>query len=447
MNRFDQNLAQTSREVIRSIRIVDSFFFPLQQAVLPDIDIFAAPNTFIQVVDKEGRLVARSASLSRNVLPIHQDTLRAVVTGKSVYETLQLSGHSLRIYNVPIVYQEQIIGLLQVAGSLEPLEETLRNLRLILLGGAFITIFIVSSTAWALAKRVLRPIGEVIRTTSEIQEGEDLRRRIDYNGPPDEIGKLVEQTNLMLGRIDKAYQELEESYQMQKRFVSDASHELRTPLTAVKGNLDFLRKTLKEHPEVGEEVLEEMGQDVDRMMRLIQNLLSLARADAGYQVKKEKIPVGDWLNDLIPQLERFQKTEVPLRVEGMEGVTDLIIDGNRDYLNQLFIILAENAFKYTEAGEVRLVLGKEERGGEGSLFFATVEDTGIGIPKEDLPHLFRRFYRGKNALEKSGTGLGLPIAKWIVDQHQGDFIVQSEEGVGTQVTIRLPAQRAKKDQI
>lgn len=439
MSGFDENLKQRSQEVIRSIRIVDSFFFPLQQAVLPDIDIFAAPNTFIQVVNKEGRLIARSASLSRSVLPINQGTLRAVVAGKTIYETVSLSGHALRIYSTPILYEGEIIGLLQVAGSLEPLQETLRNLRLILLFLSLATLLIVGTTAWTLARKVLEPIGKVIRTASEIQEGEDLRRRIDYNGPPDEIGRLIEQTNLMLGRLEEAYGELDHSYQMQKRFVSDASHELRTPLTAIKGNLDFLQRALKDHPEMAEEVLAEMRQDVDRMMRLIQNLLSLARADAGYQMKMENLQVGEWMEGLLPQLQRFRKEKVVFRIDGLDGVEHLTVHGNRDYLNQLFIILVENAMKYTEEGEVRLTFAWDKKGNSGVSLIAKVTDTGIGIPKEDLPHLFRRFYRGKNALTVGGTGLGLPIAQWIVERHQGELQLMSKEGVGTEVTVQLPA--------
>lgn len=437
MNGFDQNLKQTSQEVIRSIRIVDSFFFPLQEAVLPDVDIFASPNTFIQVVNREGKLIARSASLSRSVLPIHQSTLQAVVSGKTLYETVNLSGHTLRIYSTPILYQGEIIGLLQVAGSLEPLEETLRNLRLILFTLALLTILIVGTTAWTLAKQVLKPIGEVIRTTSEIQKGEDLRRRIEYSGPPDEIGQLIQQTNLMLERLEQAYHKLESSYQTQKRFVSDASHELRTPLTAIKGNLDFLKKALSEHPEIADEVLEEMGLDVDRMMRLIQNLLSLARADAGYQMKREKIEVGEWIDALFEQLSRYRKEKVRFSIEGREEAEGRTIVGNRDYLNQLFSILVENAFKYTEAGEVTLRVEVKEEPPSSHLLI-TVADTGIGIPKEDLPRLFERFYRGKNVAAIGGTGLGLSIAKWITEQHDGEITVNSEEGVGTKVSVRLP---------
>jgi two-component system OmpR family sensor kinase len=435
---FDQELAQTGNEIVRSIKIQDSFPFPIRQFVLPDMDIFEAPNIYLQAIDTRGEIVSRSANLSGYSLPVSRQVLRNAITGNSIYETVEISGSAVRIYSMPILYQDRIIGLLQIGGSLEPIEHSLQNLRLILLIGSVVTLMIVGSAAWFLAKRVLRPIDDVVKATSEIQRGKDLKKRIPYQGPMDEIGSLVDQSNQMFARLEKVYGELEESYQMQKRFVSDASHELRTPLTAIRGNIDFLLKSYEKNPEMIGPVLEDISNDIDRMTRLINHLLSLARADAGYQFTLEEIHLYDFMERLLPQFERMSR-EVEFKIENLEATRNVYLYGNRDYLHQLFMILMENGFKYTREGSVTLSFSRESGVRESKEWILiTVKDTGIGIPAQDLPHIFERFYRGENATGTQGTGLGLPIARWIVEQHKGRIRVESEVGRGTTVTVYLP---------
>lgn len=439
MDAFDERLKQTSVEVIRSIQ-VESFPFglPLRtQLVLPDMDIFSSSNTFLQVIDTKGRIVDRSESLGNNTLPISQRILERVAQGNSGYDTIRFNQVSIRIYTTPIMSDESnIYGILQVAGTLEQIEQSLANLRKLLLIIFSVTILIVGGTAWFLAKRVLRPIDQLIAITSEIQNGKDLKRRIDYDGPPDEIGRLIEQSNHMFERLDQVYQHLDESYQMQKRFVSDASHELRTPLTTIKGNIDFLKKVYQNNPELAGEVIEEISSEADRMARLLNQLLSLARADAGYQMNSSNFLVKSLFEELIPQWRKM-RDDIPLHVLHLDKLDSLILNGNRDYLAQLFYILLDNAFKYTQEGSVTIQFDIRDDARRRYLIVRIV-DTGIGIPETSLPHIFERFYRGENSQEYNGTGLGLPIAKWIVEQHNGKIALESELGKGTTVTVQLP---------
>lgn len=439
MDSFDERLKQTSIEVIRSIQVENfPFGLPLRtHLVLPDMDIFSSSNTFLQVIDTNGRIVDRSESLGNNTLPISQRILNKVAQGVSGYDTIRFDQVSLRIYTTPIMSdQHNIFGILQVAGTLEQIEQSLTNLRNLMIMMFSFTILIVGGTAWFLAKQVLRPLDQLIAITSEIQNGKDLKRRIDYDGPADEIGQLIEQSNHMFERLDQVYQHLDESYQMQKRFVSDASHELRTPLTTIKGNIDFLKKVYEKNPEMAGEIIEELSSEADRMARLLNQLLSLARADAGYQMNNSEISIKPLFEELIPQWKKI-KEDLTLQVMHLDILESLVIHGNRDYLTQLFHILMDNAFKYTREGHITLNFAVEHDGRRKYLIIR-ITDTGIGISESSLPHVFERFYRGDNSQDFTGTGLGLPIAKWIVEQHDGKIDIESKIGEGTTVMVQLP---------
>lgn len=442
---FDDKLQTTSSEVIRSITVENNpFRFPYQtQFVLPNMDIFSTSNTFLQAVDTNGRIIDRSASLGKNNLPISKKILNEVARGQSGYDTVTIHNTKMRIYTSPIMDNNKIYGILQVAGTLEQIERSLANLRLILMIVFSFTILIVGAAAWLLAKQVLRPIDQLIKTTSEIEKGQDLKRRIEYNGPADEMGQLIEQSNHMFARLDKVYEDLDESYQMQKRFVSDASHELRTPLTSIKGNIDFLKKIYREKPELIAEIVEEVSSETDRMTRLINNLLSLARADAGYQMKFEPVLLRPLVDEVLPYFEHL-KPEIEFQVYHVDQLTDVIVEGNRDYLIQLFYILLENAFKYTNHGSITIRFELHHIGNlQQKELKITISDTGIGIPESDSTHVFERFYRADNTDEIKGTGLGLPIAKWIMEQHHGSITLNSESGKGTTFTILLPVKIEK----
>lgn len=438
---FDERLVQTSSEVIRSIKVENNlFYFPFQtKFVLPNMDIFTTANTFLQAIDLNGNVIDRSASLGKNNLPISKQIISRVKQGESSFATITIHNTKIRIYTMPIMDNDKVYGILQVGGTLDQIEHSLANLRWILVIVFLITILIVGGAAWFLAKRVLRPIDQLIQTTSEIEKGQDLKKRINYTGPADEIGQLIDQSNHMFARLDQVYEDLEQSYQMQKRFVSDASHELRTPLTSIKGNIDFLKKIYKEKPELIEEIINDVANEADRMTRLLNHLLSLARADAGYQIHNEPIAMRDFVDDFLPNVDKL-KPEIGFEVKHLERLDGLVLDGNRDYLLQLLYILLENAFKYTKTGTVSVDFNLQQQA-LGKQLMMIISDTGIGIRESDTPHVFSRFYRGENTDIIAGTGLGLPIAKWIVEQHNGSIELKSVAGEGTQVIVCLPVRK------
>ena len=217
----------------------------------------------------------------------------------------------------------------------------------------------------------------------------------------------------------------------QRRFVADASHELRTPLTSIRGNVAFLRRdqgTIS--PQERAEALDDIAAEVERMARLVNDLLALARADAGQQLVRRPAALHEVVRDVFRGMQRTHPQH-DLRLEQLDTAEVL---GDADYLTQLLLILLDNATKYTRPGD-RIMLSLARQNGTA---LVSVADTGPGITPEDLPHIFERFYRASTARATGGSGLGLAIAQWIVAEHGGQITVESAPGAGSRFTVSLP---------
>ncbi|WP_371378163.1 sensor histidine kinase [Sporomusa aerivorans] len=231
---------------------------------------------------------------------------------------------------------------------------------------------------------------------------------------------------------------IQASWEKQQQFVADASHELRTPLAVIKSNAELMLR----HPEhtVEEESIRvtNVVREVRRMTKLVTDLLTLARSDVNQtELKLEPVNMGEIIDTVAEQF-------VPLaEMDGLmlqaEASQELELTADRERLHQLLVILLDNAIKYTPSpGNIKITGGRQ-----GSNIVVTVEDTGQGIPTEDLPRVFDRFYRSDKARsrEKGGTGLGLAIANWIVEMHGGKIGVESKLGSGTRFSVTLPAKK------
>ncbi|HPU35660.1 MAG TPA: HAMP domain-containing sensor histidine kinase [Bacillota bacterium] len=432
----DRAIAEIARDVVRSTRIVENHSLPLRHVVLPNMDVFSSSNTYIQVLERNGSVAVQSRNLGGQIMPLSEDTLRQAARGKDFYETVMAGDQSIRIYNLPLVYNNQLVGVLQVGRTMGMMEATLGRLRVLLFIGSGITLFLTSTLGWIMAGQALRPIGRMTEAASAIQEAQDLTRRIHYSGPRDEVGRLAETLNLMLERLHRAYQVLEEAGAAQRRFLSDASHELRTPLTIIRGNVELLRKMGDRDPQTRAEALDDIAGEAERMSRLVADLLALARADSGFKLEMGPVDMGSLFADVVRQ-SSLMAGEVDFVAEGagmLEGVT---VQGNADSLKQLFLILLDNAFNYTGAGGTVYLEGRLQ----GDRVEVVVRDTGVGIAESDLPRIFDRFHRSDRTRQRDGTGLGLAIARWIVEQHGGTIEVQSREGEGSTFTVSLPKSR------
>jgi signal transduction histidine kinase len=236
----------------------------------------------------------------------------------------------------------------------------------------------------------------------------------------------------MLGRI-------EELFRAQQRFVADVSHELRSPLTAIRGNLDLLRRGAIENRDERDTALAAIESESARMQRLVQDLLLLAQADAGITIQKNLVELDTLLLDVYRQARLTAGgNKVSLGSEDQAQVL-----GDADRLKQLFINLVDNAIKYTpNGGEVKLSLERDAQ-----WVRVAIADAGVGIPAQDLPKIFDRFYRvdKARARDKGGTGLGLAICKWIAEAHGGRIEVQSQVGKGSTFTVWLPVAERLRD--
>jgi two-component system OmpR family sensor kinase len=398
--------------------------FPLPQI----LNNLAEGDVLIAVRDADGQVVERSSNLENTDLPLSEQALAEAHDGRPLYEDVAVEGTRLRLYTTPVVASGQTIGFVQVARSTRQVEETLAGLRDALLVGNTGLVLVAAVVGWFLARRSLEPVRRIARTAKEIESSGHLDRRVAYQGPRDDLGELAVAFNNMLDR-------LEATFSAQRRFVADASHELRTPLTTLRVNVELLRKDqarLKQAPPVWNEVLDDLALELERMTRMAEGLLELARADTGQHLELRPV-------ELDPLLERVERQATQLATDvsvTLNGPPAGRIIGNADALTQLFLILVDNAIKYTPSGG-KVALHRQRVDG---FVHVKVVDNGAGIAPDVLPRLFDRFYRAPNVRGRSGTGLGLPIARWIAEEHDGRLAVESAPGQGSAFTVSLPVQ-------
>jgi len=416
---LDRTLSNTAGQVISGSRVRS--FLDVQVITMPELNVFGS-NVYIEAIQQNGQIARKSFNLQQfsEVLDKgglewadsrHQPITRNVLTG----------GARLRVLTVPLLVDDQLAGYLQVGALRDPVDNALGLLLVVLIVGGLGAIVASSIVGRLLAAQALRPMDTITQTALAISRADDLDKRIPQVGPQDEVGRLVQTFNIMLDRLERLFR-------AQQRFIADISHELRTPLTTIRGNVDLMRRMdCLDRPS-----LDAIQAESDRVIRLVGDLLLLAQADAGQTIRREKVELDTVM------LEVFRQTR-PL-AEGIEliiGEEDqAVILGDADRIKQLMINLVDNAIKYTpQGGRVTLGLRHTER--EAVL---TVADTGMGIPAEDLAHIFERFYRVDKARSRTagGTGLGLSIVQWIAQAHGGRIDVQSEIGKGTTFTVRLP---------
>jgi two-component system OmpR family sensor kinase len=423
----DHAIASKAEDVARTSRIRGEYPIRPRRIRLPHIDAFAAPEIYIQLLNAEGEPVDRSANLGEHQLPLTPAALQHGREGNSWYDTLSLAGQTLRLYTAPLLIDDDVIGFIQVARSLQDNEQTLAHVQRILLICDALVVLTAAAVGWVLARASLRPIDRVTQAARAIGQSGRLDRRLEPPPHHDEVGRLVATFNEMLDR-------LEASFTGQRRFVADASHELRTPLTTIRGNAELLRRARDLPPAEVEEALADIASEAQRMSRLVTELLRLARADAGHELERAPVRLDELLRDVHRQTQ-LHKPETPVRLLPADAA---LVLGSRDALQELFLILVDNALKYTPAGG-EVTLGLERQDGE---YAVRVRDTGVGIAPEDLPHIFERFYRAAHVRQHDGTGLGLSIARWIAEQHGGRITVESAEGQGSTFTVWLPVATA-----
>lgn len=418
----DITLAQTAN------RIVDNTDLNQDGDLLVDLPglVDLSTDVLVQVWGRNRKLIVNSPNLPDDYdIPLDAGGLQSSIP---VFRDVNIGQVHFRVLTVPLTVSgsERVIGYLQVGTSMAFQDAAQQDALFILLIISGLAMAIAGLAGWLITKRALSPLETVTETALQITRADDLSRRIPYSGSPDdEVGLLIRTFNQTLSR-------LENLFNTQRRFLADVGHELRTPLTVIRGNIDLMRRM----GGTDEESLSSIENEVSRLTRLVGDLLLLAQAESGkLPLDLHLVEVDTLLFEVMQQMQVLVKNRIDLSFGEIDQV---LVCGDRDRLKQVLVNLIGNAIKYTpQGGEVIIGLGKENQKAR-----ITISDTGPGIPPEDLPHIFERFYRGEKSRTRSkdgkGFGLGLSIAYWIVRNHGGTIEVSSQEKKGTTFCIWLP---------
>jgi signal transduction histidine kinase len=419
IEQIDNTLEETVSDIRQVTRV--NPVGQLDVITLPTLDLTA--NVYVQAWGRDGELKASSPNIGNFTRPLDQYGLAAA---EPIFRDTMIGQASLRVLTVPLEIGARPVGMLQVATSLVVVQEAQRALVIVMSLAAVVAMSVAGLASWVSTNSVLAPLRQVIQHALEITRMNDLSRRIPALDPiDDDIGQLIQAFNQTLSRLERLIA-------TQRRFLTDVGHELRTPLTVIKGNVDLMRR-------MGcgdEESLVGIEGEVDRLTRLVGDLLLLSQAESGKLPLERKVVE---LDTVLLEVFRQAKVLAQDRIQVQIGEIDqVLVCGDQDRLKQVFLNLIGNAIKYTpENGRVVISLGKTA----GQARFM-VSDTGPGIPSEDLPHIFERFYRAEKSRLRTqdgkGFGLGLSIAYWIVRNHGGRIEVDSQPGVGTTFNVWMP---------
>jgi heavy metal sensor kinase len=382
-----------------------------------DPDLPHLPGTYFSLYNRTGKLLdtnmpaSLAASLPVKSLNVNQP------------ETVRARGSEWRVVLLAVKEDKQV--RLEVVRSREETERPLDRLLLLIIVTLPLTLIIAAGGGIFLAKRALNPIDQIAAKARHIS-ATDLSLRLGLPHSNDEVGHLVTTLDKMLERLDQAFQR-------QQQFTSDASHELRTPLAVIRSQAEAALN--REHtPEEYRHALEVIGNQSESMGNLVSKLLILARSDNGQeQMDMEPLHLAEMVEGVAGEFQRVAEAK------GLHLTTivadKVVINGDQTWLTHLLANLVDNAIKFTQVGSVNIGL---KRSGQWALLW--IEDTGAGIPPEHLAHIFERFYRVDKARSRAegGTGLGLSICEWIAHAHGGKLVVESELGRGTTFKVLLP---------
>jgi len=380
---------------------------------------------FIQIMDSSGRIGAKMSDIEGEALPTSFNTLEKAMKGEIVYETIERTNPRLRMITIPIMENKKVTSVVQVGTSLEDFDETIKKLLLIMIISIPSSICVTIVVGYFMAKKALKPVDQIRRAAVKISSS-NLDEKIDIGGRRDELGRLAETFNAMIGRLKDAFQRI-------NQFSIDVSHELKTPLTILKGETEVaLRKEREKHDY--QVLLKSNLEEIDRMSCIIDDLLLLSKADMKeIKLNIEEVALRDLIMDVCMDMKVVaDKKSVVLEASELE---DIRLKGDELKLRRMLLNVVENGIKYSHVGGKVSVASYLNNG------YAKIEvkDNGIGISEEDIKYIFDRFYRADRSRKReSGSGLGLSISRWIAEAHKGSIEVKSQPTQGSMFTIKLP---------
>ncbi|MEO6990234.1 MAG: HAMP domain-containing sensor histidine kinase [Candidatus Baltobacteraceae bacterium] len=436
---FDQARAQVDRTgndiagiVERSSplpAIGDSMPIEEQLTMPGNLEHWASPTTYIQIDNGDGYPIAKSANLGAMTFgSLGTSEPLGVVT----YGTVQLPFGELLLRDQRLRLPDGGAIVVRVAERLDLFNETLRRTRELLSIVFALAVVAVVAASFAIASSAIRPIGELTNAMRAISSHE-LDRRLGWSHRRDELGRLADTFDQMLAR-------LEEGFARERQFISDASHELKTPLTVINANAQMLARWADSDPELRAESLRAIGEESAALARIVNGMLTLAKAASGDDIPREPLALDGVAADVVRALQ------APAIAKGLilqfRGSDSPIVFADANLVRQLVTNLTENAIKFTEQGSVTLDV---RASGEWAIL--DVADTGPGIESEARSHVFDRFYRTDKSRSRAieGTGLGLAIVRSIARVHGGSVEALPNLPHGSIFRVTLPAMSGTKN--
>ncbi|WP_371381280.1 sensor histidine kinase [Sporomusa aerivorans] len=419
-NSLDRSAA-TITHYLETENAVDQYL--LRKKLLP-------MGIILRIVDNQNNLIFDNAPFNADTLAFSEEPANDI--GTFLLASLNRKTQVVSIESHYFYYANQVVTIDKrpyLLHFFKPMTEQAHFLvfliKILLITNALGLLIAIVSGVF-ISRKILRPLRDVINTAREI-EVNDLGKRIEITGSNDELQELAKTFNHMLNRIQTGFEQ-------QRRFVSDASHELRTPITVISGYTNMLDRWGKQDPAALEEGIAAIKSEAANMYKLIEKLLFLARADHNKQIIA-KVPVAT--EPLIDGIAQETCLIAPSHQIVLAHNDSATIHADASSIKEMLRIFIENSIKYTPAGQTIRIASHKADG----YLEITVQDTGIGIPEEDLPHIFDRFYRADKSRTKAaggGTGLGLSIARWIAVQHDSTIDLTSKPGGGTTVVVKIP---------
>jgi len=388
---------------------------------------------FVSVVDRDGKVTDQIPDAEGHEVPIIKSAVeRANREWQPQFDEVSLSEtEHVRIITWPSRDEDGETFFVLVGQSLRDVQRAQKQLVLLLAIANPLALALASLGGLWLTKKALSPVDRLTRAAERIGRG-NLTERVEEPRSRDEIGRLAATFNQMISRLEQAFER-------ERHFTADASHELKTPLAVLRGEIEVTLRR-ERTPEEYQRVLHSSLEEIARLTKLTEDLLTLARSDADESVlEHERVQFDQLSADACAYIAPLAASAgVALTYDS--PLSAVVVEGDQKRLTQLLVNLLDNAIKYTATGgSTRLGLSVE-----GSSAVITVSDTGRGIPAEALPHIFERFYRQTDPRDSrvTGFGLGLAISKWIADAHGGSIEVESRPGAGSTFTVRLPLQNS-----
>ncbi len=388
----------------------------------------------MQVIDETGFIAEQWPDSESKTIPVDLEKLLKLEIGKPDFSTVKLpSGEDLRVATLRASAHLETSGtyFIRLGQSLVALQVARRRLVLVLGVAIPLVLLLGSVGGLLLANQALRPVDRITRAAEQIGAG-DLTERVPIPAKMDEIGRLAATFNHMISRLQAAFER-------QRQFTSDASHELRTPLAVMRGEIEITLR--RDRPaEEYRRVLTSNLEEIIRLSRLVEDLLMLARADSGrVELRRESVDLNALCQQMVEYITplALQRQQALLYEPQVQPDAAVVVTADLQRIKQLLLNLLDNAIKYTDP-QRSITLRLMIQNGHAVI---KLTDTGRGIPPDDLPHIFERFFRRSGSTSDrsaSGFGLGLSIVKWIVDSHGGMIEATSELGKGTTFIVKLP---------